>query len=382
MTDQDGHAVGHGCARPEPKAHRKRAGPGPPGQTGFTFSPASRDGPPGGYGTWRLRTPGRRAGPDHHPGVPGHRPLRPPAPSQRPRPRGQAEAPDPGPARHLHQPGVPAARRPVRRRAQHPVRRRRTDLPLQHRPEVPPRPPAQAAPQVEGRPAPRRHLPLDHTGRAAATRPNPRGTPSSRRRDSQQRMVALRFPASRLWGGAVMSGPGDQTPAAEGLAAGGRDHGDLRASHADRERVIGTVKAAFVQGRLTEDELDARVGQVYASRTYAELAAVTADHRRHPRRAHRSPVAARPVAGDEDSLADRIRDIPAGYCRGPSSARWSPHLRGNRGHLDHGRLSHFLDSRRIPDDRLTAREAPRQATTAAVGTGHRRVTVCQGREVR
>jgi hypothetical protein len=32
-----------------------------------------------------------------------------------------------------------------------------------------------------------------------------------------------------------------------------------------------------VQGRLTEDELDARVGQVYASRTYAELAAVTAD---------------------------------------------------------------------------------------------------------
>jgi len=41
--------------------------------------------------------------------------------------------------------------------------------------------------------------------------------------------------------------------------------------------VIGTVKAAFVQGRLTEDELDARVGQVYASRTYAELAAVTAE---------------------------------------------------------------------------------------------------------
>jgi len=79
-----------------------------------------------------------------------------------------------------------------------------------------------------------------------------------------------------------MSGPGDQTPAAEGSppegsAAEGRDHGDLRASHADRERVIGALKAAFVEGRLTEDELDARVGQVYESRTYAELAAVTAD---------------------------------------------------------------------------------------------------------
>jgi Domain of unknown function (DUF222) len=63
MTDQHGHAVGHGCARPEPQSHRKRAGPGPPpGRGGFSFTPASRDGPPNGYGTWRLRTPG--GGPD------------------------------------------------------------------------------------------------------------------------------------------------------------------------------------------------------------------------------------------------------------------------------------------------------------------------------
>ena len=62
VTDQHGHAVGHGCARPEPTSHRTRAGPGPPGGAGFSFTPASRDGPPGGYGTWRLRTPG--SGPD------------------------------------------------------------------------------------------------------------------------------------------------------------------------------------------------------------------------------------------------------------------------------------------------------------------------------
>ena len=62
VTDQHGHAVGHGCARPEPKSHRKRAGPGPPGGAGFSFTPASRDGPPGGCGTWRLRIPG--SGPD------------------------------------------------------------------------------------------------------------------------------------------------------------------------------------------------------------------------------------------------------------------------------------------------------------------------------
>ena len=51
----------------------------------------------------------------------------------------------------------------------------------------------------------------------------------------------------------------------------------LRASRADRERVIDLLKAAFVQGRLDRDEFDARIGQAVASRTYGELAAVTAD---------------------------------------------------------------------------------------------------------
>jgi Domain of unknown function (DUF1707) len=68
-----------------------------------------------------------------------------------------------------------------------------------------------------------------------------------------------------------MAGPGDEMAA----AAAGRGH--LRASHADREQVIGTLKAAFVQGRLTQDEFDLRVGRAFASRTYAELAALTAD---------------------------------------------------------------------------------------------------------
>jgi Domain of unknown function (DUF1707) len=54
-------------------------------------------------------------------------------------------------------------------------------------------------------------------------------------------------------------------------------YGRLRASHADRERAIEVLKQAFVQGRLTRHELDSRVGQAFASRTYAELAAVTAD---------------------------------------------------------------------------------------------------------
>ena len=63
----------------------------------------------------------------------------------------------------------------------------------------------------------------------------------------------------------------------EGGAAGAMGHGRLRASDADREQVIDTLKAAFVQGRLTRDELGVRAGQALVSRTYAELAAVTED---------------------------------------------------------------------------------------------------------
>lgn len=58
---------------------------------------------------------------------------------------------------------------------------------------------------------------------------------------------------------------------------GGLSHARLRASHADREQVIEVLKAAFVQGRLTKDELDERAGQALSARTYAELTAVTAD---------------------------------------------------------------------------------------------------------
>jgi Domain of unknown function (DUF1707) len=57
----------------------------------------------------------------------------------------------------------------------------------------------------------------------------------------------------------------------------GRASDHLRASDADREQVLEFLKTAFVQGRLTMDELDARAGQALVSRTYGELAALTAD---------------------------------------------------------------------------------------------------------
>jgi hypothetical protein len=66
------------------------------------------------------------------------------------------------------------------------------------------------------------------------------------------------------------------------VTAGGEDGtagalGRLRTSHADREQAIDVLKAAFVQGRLTKDEFDLRVRQAFASRTYADLDALTAD---------------------------------------------------------------------------------------------------------
>ena len=67
----------------------------------------------------------------------------------------------------------------------------------------------------------------------------------------------------------MTAGPGE--PGAAGAMGCGR----LRASDADREQAIDSIKAAFVQGRLTKDQLATRAGQALVSRTYAELAAVT-----------------------------------------------------------------------------------------------------------
>jgi hypothetical protein len=67
----------------------------------------------------------------------------------------------------------------------------------------------------------------------------------------------------------VTAGRDDET------AGGAR--GQLRTARADREQAVDLLKAAFVHGRLTKDEFDLRVGQVLASRTYADLGALTAD---------------------------------------------------------------------------------------------------------
>jgi hypothetical protein len=68
-----------------------------------------------------------------------------------------------------------------------------------------------------------------------------------------------------------MAGPGNE------MTTGAVGHDRMRASHADREQVIEVLKAGFVQGRLDSDEFGLRIGRALVSRTYADLAALTAD---------------------------------------------------------------------------------------------------------
>ncbi len=88
-----------------------------------------------------------------------------------------------------------------------------------------------------------------------------------------------------------------------GMAAGD-DRGRLRASHADRERVIGTLKAAYVYGLATRDEFDERVSQTFAARTCAELAVVTADI--PPGLALAAPPRPAPSASAPAAARDRV----------------------------------------------------------------------------
>jgi hypothetical protein len=58
----------------------------------------------------------------------------------------------------------------------------------------------------------------------------------------------------------------------------GQDRRELmRASDADRERVVRLLRDAHAEGRLTAEEFDQRMDQAYAARTYADLDGLTTD---------------------------------------------------------------------------------------------------------
>jgi Domain of unknown function (DUF1707) len=51
----------------------------------------------------------------------------------------------------------------------------------------------------------------------------------------------------------------------------------IRASDADREAVVATLRDAYTAGRLTLDEFDERMAAAYAGKTWGDLREVTAD---------------------------------------------------------------------------------------------------------
>jgi hypothetical protein len=55
------------------------------------------------------------------------------------------------------------------------------------------------------------------------------------------------------------------------------DFPEMRASDADRDRVLDMLREAAADGRLTADEFDERMEAALSSRTLGELAALTAD---------------------------------------------------------------------------------------------------------
>ena len=78
----------------------------------------------------------------------------------------------------------------------------------------------------------------------------------------------------------MVYGPGQAFPLLPAVPAGSGFTGvnpAWLAGSADRERAVGVLRAAFTEGRLTQDELDDRVARAHAARTYGDLWALIAD---------------------------------------------------------------------------------------------------------
>jgi hypothetical protein len=83
-------------------------------------------------------------------------------------------------------------------------------------------------------------------------------------------------PTDRYWGWSALL---------TNVAAMPDDVPGLRASHADRDRVVNTLRVAAGDGRLSAEELDTRLESALSARTLGDLAGLTADLPARPPRA-------------------------------------------------------------------------------------------------
>ena len=99
---------------------------------------------------------------------------------------------------------------------------------------------------------------------------------------------------------------------------------EMRASDADRDRVIDVLRAAAGEGRLTPDEFEERMQAVLSARTFGELAPFTADLPLSQARSPSAPAAAaaappRGRRSGSSSAGVRSRAPAPGRSRGGSS---------------------------------------------------------------
>ena len=89
--------------------------------------------------------------------------------------------------------------------------------------------------------------------------------------------------------------------------------GELRASHTDRDQVVELLRVAAGDGRLSPEELDERLERALTAKTYAELAALTADLPATP--------GAAPVPTGAGAVSATPKDLVRIHIRGSSTQR-------------------------------------------------------------
>ncbi|WP_217551867.1 DUF1707 domain-containing protein [Streptomyces sp. GbtcB6] len=87
--------------------------------------------------------------------------------------------------------------------------------------------------------------------------------------------------------------PGEMSPT--GKPAGPGSPPELRASHADRDRVVDVLRIAAGDGLLTADELDERLEAALSARTLSELAGLTTD--------------LPPISAGADAVGVEVKDV-------------------------------------------------------------------------
>jgi len=95
--------------------------------------------------------------------------------------------------------------------------------------------------------------------------------------------------------------PSGSVPSSGGRSGPAAPH-EMRASDADRDRVMDVLRNATAEGRLTADELEERLEAALAARTFGDLAALTDDLPVEPDLLPRPDLPTPPVTAETEEV--------------------------------------------------------------------------------